>query len=117
MRDDAGCSRIIHKNAAEAGKGIDAFLDAGTTGIIDTDNRCAHLEGHFLHLGDLMGVHFAERTAFDSEIFGIGKDQTAPDRTVTRDDAVAGDFRFLHVEIHAAMMNELPHFGEAAFIK
>ena len=62
-------------------------------------------------------MHFAKRTAFDGKIFGIGEDQTAADRTVAGNDAIAGDFLFLHVEIHAAMMNELPHFGEAAFIK
>ena len=64
-----------------------------------------------------MSVHFAERTAFDRKIFGISEDQAAAYRTVAGNDAVAGDFLFLHVEIHAAMMDELPHFREAAFIK
>lgn len=62
-------------------------------------------------------MHFAKGTAFDGKIFGVGEDQTAADRTVAGNDAVAGDFLFLHVEIHTAMMDELPHFGEAAFIK
>ena len=117
LRDDARCSRIIHEDAAKPGQGIDAFLDAGTAGIIDADDGSPHLQGHFLHLGNLVGMHFAKGTAFNRKIFGIGKDQTAADRTVAGNDAVAGDFLFLHVEIHTAMMDELPHFGEAAFIK
>ena len=117
LRDDARCSRIIHENASKARQGINTFLDAGTAGIIDADDRRPHLQGHFLHLGNLVGMHFAKGTAFDGKIFGVGEDQTAADRTVAGNDAVAGDFLFLHVEIHTAMMDELPHFGEAAFIK
>ena len=117
LRDDARCGRIIHEDAAKTGQSIDAFLDAGTAGVIDADDRGSHLQSHFLHLGDFMSVHFAERTAFDRKIFGISEDQAAAYRTVAGNDAVAGDFLFLHVEIHAAMMDELPHFREAAFIK
>lgn len=117
LRNDAGSRRIVHKDAAETGQGIDAFLNAGAAGIVDANDRGSHLEGHFLHLGNLMGVHFTKGSAFNGKIFGIGKDQSAPYRTVAGNDAVAGDFFFLQTEMSTAMMDKLPHFRKAAFIK
>ena len=117
LRDDARCGRIIHEDAAKTGQSIDAFLDAGTAGVIDADDRGSHLQSHFLHLGNLMGVHFTKGSAFNGKIFGIGKDQSAPYRTVAGNDAVAGDFFFLQTEMSTAMMDKLPHFRKAAFIK
>ena len=117
LGNDAGRRCVVHKNSAKAGQGIDAFLNASAAGIIDTDDRCPHLESHFLHLSNLMGMHFAKGSAFNGKIFGIGKDQSAPHRTITGNDAVTGNFLFLHAEMGPAMMDKLPHFREAAFIK
>ena len=64
-----------------------------------------------------MGVHFAKRSAFDSEIFRIGENETAVDIAIARYDAVAGDFFLFHTEIGAAMLDELADFREAPCIK
>ena len=117
LGNDAGRRCVVHKNSAKAGQGIDAFLNASAAGIIDTDDRCPTLESHFLHLSNLMGMHFAKGSAFNGKIFGIGKDQSAPHRTITGNDAVTGNFLFLHAEMGTAMMDKLPHFRKAAFIK
>ena len=117
LGNDSGRLGIIHKDAAKSGKGIDTFLDAGTAGIIDTDNGSSHFECHFLYLADLVGMHFPKRAAFDGKIFCIGKDEAAIDIAVSRDDAVAGDFLLFHAKIGAAVMDKLADFGKTAFVK
>lgn len=117
LRDDARGGRIAEEDAAEARERIDALLDAGTARIVDADARRTHLEREILHLPDLVGVLLAEAAARDREVLRIGVDQTAVDRAVARDDAVARHVLLVHAEVRAAVLDEHVELDERVLVK
>ena len=117
LRDNARGGRIAEEDAAKARERIDALLDAGTTRIVDADARRTHLECEALHLPDLVGVLLAEAAARDREVLRIGVDQTAVDRAVARDDAVARHVLLVHAEVRAAVFDEHIELDERILVK
>ena len=117
LRDDARGEDVPLENLTEAGKGIDAFLDARTAGIIQADAGCSVADGHVHDLADLFGHGFGKGTATDGEILGEDIDETAADGAATGHHAVTVDVLLLHAEVGAAVMHEHVEFFEAAFVK
>ena len=68
-------------------------------------------------LHDLGGVRARERAAEHGEVLGEHVDEAAVDRAPAGDDAVAGDFGFLHAEFVAAVFDEHVELLEAAFVE
>ena len=106
LGDDPGGPRVAVEDLAVAGQRIDAFLDAGAAGVVDADERDAHLDGVIHDLGDLAGVHQPERSAGHGEILGEDGHGVAGHRARPGDDAVARQVLLLHVEVLAAVLDE-----------
>jgi hypothetical protein len=67
----------------------DGILDAGTAGVVDTDDRAAD-HGHPLHqLGDLAAEHLPDRAAEHRLVVGEHPHRAAVDGAVTGDHTVA----------------------------
>ena len=60
---------------------------------------------------------FRQGATEDREILAEHEYETAVDRSVTRDHAIAGDFPFGHFEIRAAMFDEHVPLLEAALVE
>ena len=100
--------------AAERGY---ALLDARAAGIEQADDWRAILDRHILDLGHLVGMRFGERAAEHGEVLGEYVDDAAVDGAPPRDHAVARDFRLLHAEIDAAMLDEHIEFFEGTVVE
>ena len=64
-----------------------------------------------------MGVLLAEAAARDGEVLCVGVDQTAVDRAVARDDAVARHVLLVHAEVRAAVLDEHIELDERILVK
>lgn len=53
LRNVSGCHCIIIEDLTIAGKGVDAFLDPGSAGIVDPDDGAAVFNRHLDGIGDL----------------------------------------------------------------
>ena len=75
LRDDARGERVAKKDVGVAGERQHAFLDARAAGIVEADDRRAHLHRQIHDLDDLRGVGLGERAAEDGEVLreGVGE--------------------------------------------
>jgi len=94
------------KNLAVGGQGIHALLNACPAGVVEADDRRAHLNRQVHDLADFLGMRLAQRSAEDGEILAEDKDLAAIDGTVPGDDAVAEITLFL---TQAAATADLEH--------
>ena len=53
LRNVSGCHCIIIEDFTIAGKGVDAFLDSSSAGIVDSDDGAAVFDRHLDGIGDL----------------------------------------------------------------
>ena len=88
LRHDAGRQHVAVEDAAVAGEGDDALLDAGAGAVVEADDRRADLERQVHQLVDLLGEHLAERAAEDGEVLAEDEHLAAVDRAPAGDDAV-----------------------------
>ena len=100
---------VAVEDFAVAGEGMDAFLDAGTAGVVDGDHRNAEGGGGFHHVADFLGVHATQGAAGDGEVLREGGDRAAADVADAGDDAVTGHFAVVHaggvvVDVHAGFL-------------
>ena len=91
----------------------DTFLNARAAGVVEADDRRAHLDREVHDLDDLGGVGFGERSAEDGEVLREGVDEAAIDAAVAGDDAVAGHDLIGHAEVAATVRDERVGFFEA----
>ena len=117
LRDDAGGQHVALEHLAVAAKRGDALLDARPAGVEQADDRRARLHRHVLHFHDLLRVGLGERAAEHGEVLGEQENGAAVHGTPAGDDAVAGDFRFLHAEVAGAMLDEHVEFLERALVE
>ena len=77
------------EDAAVAGEGGVALLQAGAAGADEADHRRAGVAGHPHRADDRVGVDFAEAAAEEGRVLGVTEDRPAVDFTGARGDAVA----------------------------
>jgi hypothetical protein len=94
-----------------------AFLNARPAGVVQPDDRCAHLHREIHDLHDLRGVRLGERTAEHREVLRERIDGASSDAAMARDDAVSGNQLFAHPEVAAAVSDELVDFLEGAGVE
>ena len=82
LRDHPGCQCVSLEDLAVTGQRVDAFLDAGAAGVVDSDDRCASAHGVVHHLGNFSGCDLREGTAQHGEVLGVCKDASAIDSPV-----------------------------------
>ena len=117
LRDDAGGEDVALEDIGVAGERFHALLNARAAGVENADDWSAVLHRHVLDLANLLRVRAGERAAEDGEVLGEDVDQAAVDRAPAGDDAVAGDFGFLHAEFVAAVFDEHVELLERAFVE
>ena len=76
------------EDAAVAGEGDRALLDAGAGAVVQADERRAHLDGEVHQLVDLLGEHLAEGAAEHGEVLAEDEHLAAVDRAPAGDHAV-----------------------------
>jgi len=114
LGDDSRGERIAEKNVRVSAEGNDAFLDAGASRVVETDDGRAHLHREIHELADLRGVRLGQGTAEHREVLREHEDRAVLDAHDSRDDAVAGDRVRLvvHAEVARAVHDERVDFVE-----
>src|SRR6185312_8311238 len=77
------------EDAAVAGEGGMALLQASAAGADETDHRRARVARHPHRADDRVGVDFAEAAAEEGRVLGVTEDRPAVHLTGARGDAVA----------------------------
>ena len=116
LRYDARSLDVALEDVGKSCQTVDAFLYTCATGVVESDDGGAHLEGEILHLADFLGHGFGEATAVDGEVLCIDIGEAAVDGGASADDAVAEELLLLHAEVVAAVELEHVHFLERAFV-
>ena len=78
------------EDAAVAGQGGVALLQAGAAGADEADHRRAGVAGHPHRADDRVGVDLAEAAAEEGRVLGVTEDRAAVDFAGARGDAVTG---------------------------
>ena len=107
LRNYAGSIGISLENSAVTGKCVNGFLNTSPAGIIDTNARSTHFQGHFLYFPDFFSVHFAKGTTFYSEVLSVSIHQTAVYSTVTCDNAFSRQVFLFLAKVSATMFYKL----------
>ena len=89
LRDDAGGQDVAQEDVRVATERHDAFLDARTAGVIQSDDRGPDLHREIHHLADLLGVCLGQGSAEDREVLTEDEHRPPVDLAVTGDDPVA----------------------------
>lgn len=92
-------------------------MNAGSTGVIETNDWGAGFHGEVHDLADLAGVSAGEGASVDGEVLGEDEDGAAVDEAATGDDAVPGDFVFGHAKVLALVSNKAVDFFERAGVE
>src|SRR5690606_35056212 len=93
------------------------LLDAGTAGVVETDDRAAHLEREVHDLDDLLAEDLTERATEDGEVLGEHRDGASVDLAVAGDDAVAVRPVLLLAEGGGAVPRILVQLDEGALVE
>ena len=112
LRHDAGRLHVAVENVAEALQRHFAFGNARSSGVVDADDRHAHLQRVFLHAADFLRVLVPERTALHGEILRVNRDGAPVHVPDAGDHAVARQVFSLHAEILTMMLDVHPEFHE-----
>ena len=107
LRHHARGQHVAGKDLGVAGQRLDAFLNAGATGVIQANHRRANPHRQIHHFADLLRVGPRQRAAKDRKVLGKHKHLTTADQAVTGDHAVTQDLVLLHPEVDAAMGHKL----------
>ena len=117
LGDNTGRNGVVEEQLAVAAQSVDSFLDTGSAGVVHANARSAHLQGQSLNFGNLVGMHFAQGTAFNGEILREYINQATIDCAVTGGYAFTRQVFFLLAEVVAAMTDETVQFYERTFIQ
>src|SRR5262245_59440669 len=82
LRNHAGGYSVSQKDIGVSSQRHDAFLNPGSAGVIQADNRSPHLYCEIHNLADLLRVRFTEGAAEDSEILGEDVHKSTIDSSV-----------------------------------
>ena len=117
LRHHAGCQNVALEYLRIARKAVHTLLDTRPAGIVDTDDRCAHLHGRIQHLAYFLGLCFGQGAAVDGEILCEHIDETPVDGAVTGHHAVREVMLLVHAEVGAAMGDEHVHLLKTALVQ
>src|SRR5439155_15716697 len=89
---------------------------ARAPGVVEADDRRAHLHGRVHDLADLPRVRLRERAAEDGEVLGEDEHRAPVDPARAGDHPVAGNSLVLHAEVVTLMDDEAIDLGERALV-
>ena len=117
LRDHAAGQRIAEENLPIAGQRVDPFLNTRSAGVVDSDQRNAHVQGIVHDFGDLTCMHEAERTAGNRKVLCEYGDRLAADHSGADNHAVTRKRFVLHTEIPAVVFHENVVFMERSLVQ
>ena len=91
---DPGRQGIAQEDVGVAAERDDTLLDPCPAGIVQADDRSAHLHRKVHDLADLLGIGLGQGSTEDGEVLAEDEHQPTVDRAVAGDDAVAEERRF-----------------------
>src|SRR5690606_11360546 len=110
-------SNVALEHLGITGERGHAFLNARAAGVIQADDRRAHLHRHIHDLADLLRVALGKRAAEHGEILAEHVNEAAVDGARAGDDAVARNLLLRHAEIDAVVLNVHIDFFKSARIE
>ena len=116
LRHQTGQQHVIVEHLAIAREGINTLLNAGSTRVIDKDERRAcvstslHHGSHFVRLG------FTGGTTHHSEVLRRNVSRAAEDGTRTSHHTVSGRIGLIHAEVCGAVGGKHASLLERTFI-
>ena len=117
LRNDAGGLGVVVEYAAVACQSVNAFLDAGSAGVVYAYHRSAGLKSSLLSHCDLSRVHLAQRSAHYRKVLRSSVDGASVYLSVAGDHAFARSVFVLHTEVGAAMAHEHSGLLEGAGVE
>src|SRR5574337_1103756 len=117
LRDHPGRQGVAEEDVRISGQRDDPLLNSGPAGIVEADDRRAHLDAQIHDLADLRRVCRAKAPAEYGEILSEDVDLSPVDHPVSDDDAVTGNPLLIHIKVVALMGNERIQFGKTPRIK
>ena len=112
LRNDSRSHGIAKENLCISCQRTDAFLNARTTGIVESDNRCSHLHRHVHHFANLLGVCLRKSPSEYGEVLCKNIDQPFADHSVTSHYPVTGEFLFFHTEVGTSVGHQFIKFDK-----
>ena len=106
LGDDPRGEHVALKDLGVSAERGDPFLDACAAGIVQADDRGAHLDRVVHDLADLLRVRLRQRAAEHREVLAEHEHEPAIDGAVAGDHPVAGHAPLGHAEIDAAVLDE-----------
>ncbi len=117
LRDDPRGVHIAAEDLAVQPERDHTLLDARATGVIDPNDRAAHLHGKVHDLDDLLAEHLAQRPTKDREVLRKDGDRPPVNRAIPSDHAVAIRTGLVLAECRGAVPRVLVHLDEGAFVQ
>ena len=117
LRNNAGRNRVVVEDLTESGKSCNAFFYSCTAGILQSNDRRAHLQCHVLHLDDLFCVVFTQGSTAYCEVLCKCEHQSSVYLAIACYNTVARQFFLVHAEVGASVFYEHIDFNKAVFIK
>ena len=114
LGDDSRSGRVPVENLSVAAERSHSLLDAGTSGIVEADDRCSLPQRQIHDLADLAGAGFAKRSAKHGEVLSEQIDETPVHAGETGDDSVSRVAVSVEPEAVPPMFHEPPGLFERA---
>jgi len=117
LGDDARSPYLGFEQVAVHFQRVHAFLEAGAAGIIQADQRPAHLLGEVDSPYFLEAVVLAEGAGHSHEVLGEGDRGAAVDQAVAGDHSFRGYLRLVHAEVGRPVLDEYAYLVEGAGVE
>ena len=99
LRNDTRSECVPTEDFTVAGKGVDAFLDSGSTGVVYTNDWSTDLHGVIHHLGNLLRRDLRQRTTKYGEVLSVGEYLATVYKAVSGYDSVAFELLLVESEV------------------
>ena len=117
LRHDSAVQSVTQKDIGVAGQRHHTFLNASSTGVIQSNQRRAHLRRQIHNLDDFSRICLGKRSAKHREILRENVNEPPFDASVTGHESVAINLLFGHAEIVRAVRDQFVRLLERAFIE
>ena len=116
LRHQTGQQHVIVEHLAVAREGIDTLLDAGSTRVIDKDERRARVSASLHHGSHFVRLGFTSGTAHHSEVLRRNVSRATEDGTRTSHHTVSRRIGLIHSKVRGAVGGKHAGLLERIFI-
>ena len=117
LRNITGSHCIIVEDLTITGKGVYSFLNTGSAGIVNTDDRTAVFDCHFNGICNFKSVLLSKSTTDYSKVFRIDNDFFSTNGTISGNYTIIWELTLFNIEGILKVRNVGTYFAERIFIK